>query len=239
MSDRFSVGCGVAVRTIAAGINLFRARSLLIHGSQRKDDGVLPNGSHAAVGGVIYGTTTGTEIRPIINTAFSCGTVFKLTPVGFRAIKSPSSSVSGGTLTQGDIYHCPACSPSETRFSVKRDLEAVRNCSFVFGHPGWRYRLRPRRCKRATPAREAFDIALDALRVASRSRSTAPIAAYGPMARAEGISRPVLSPLISRIGGESPRAWRWYAVMLSVPENGSFAMKIVPRLSRAIPVPKS
>lgn len=63
--------------------------------------------------------------------------------------------------------------------------------------------------------------------------------AYGPMATAEGISRPVLLPLTSRMGATSPRARRRYAVMLPVPENGSFAMKIVPRLLRAIPVPKS
>jgi len=77
-----SFGCGVAFELSPLGPT-YSERVLYSFGSQGKDDGVFPNGSFTlAAGGVIYGTTTGTEIRQCYKRGVSCGTVFKLTPVG-------------------------------------------------------------------------------------------------------------------------------------------------------------
>jgi hypothetical protein len=75
-------GCGVAFELSRLGAT-HSERVLYSFGSRGKDDGVFPNGSFTlAAGGVIYGTTTGTELRICYKHGVSCGTVFKLTPVG-------------------------------------------------------------------------------------------------------------------------------------------------------------
>lgn len=77
-----ALGCGVAFELSPQG-STYSAHVLYSFGSQGKDDGIFPNGSFTlATGGVIYGTTTGTEIRRCYKHGLSCGTVFKLTPAG-------------------------------------------------------------------------------------------------------------------------------------------------------------
>jgi hypothetical protein len=75
-------GCGVAFELSPLGTT-YSERILYSFGSQGKNDGILPNGSFTlAAGGVIYGTTEETELRRCYKHGVSCGTIFKLTPIG-------------------------------------------------------------------------------------------------------------------------------------------------------------
>jgi hypothetical protein len=108
-------------------------RGLYSFGSQGKDDGVFPNGSFTlAAGGVIYGTTIETAIRRCYKHGVSCGTVFKLTPVGSSYQESVVFRFHD--VTQGNIPLSGLLAVGNTLFG-ETGFGGSPGCSFA-GHPG-------------------------------------------------------------------------------------------------------
>jgi uncharacterized repeat protein (TIGR03803 family) len=127
-----SVGCGVAFELSPRG-STYTERVLYSFGSQGKDDGVFPNGSLTlAAGGVIYGTTIETAIRRCYKHGVSCGTVFKLTPVGSSYQESVVFRFHD--VTQGNIPLSGLLAVGNTLFG-ETGFGGSPDCSFA-GHPG-------------------------------------------------------------------------------------------------------